>query len=276
MFGMAGGAAGQFLVGPMIGRGVEWSKFWLGMGVAGVVLSAALLFLIPGEHGQTQSDDWLKGSAKAIGVIFRNPQSILCGLIAGLLFIPTTIFDMIWGVGYLQEGHGMGYAESVLRAATVPFGWIIGCPALGWLSDKLGRRKPVIFGGACVLLACLFWILYGRSNVLPSYVVGLVAGIASGSAMLLYTVIKEANPPQYSGTATGVINLLNFTFTALMGEVFIAIMRNVTAGKPRALEHYQVTFQPLLYGVALAVVLTFALRETGWAARSSEKKVVAA
>jgi hypothetical protein len=29
------------------------------------------------------------------------------------------------------------------------------------------------------------------------------------------------------------------------------------------LEHYQSAFQPLLYGVALAVVLTLLLRETG-------------
>lgn len=41
--------------------------------------------------------------------MFKYPQSILCGLIAGLLFIPSTIFDMIRGVRYLQEGHGLDY-----------------------------------------------------------------------------------------------------------------------------------------------------------------------
>src|SRR6267142_633371 len=30
MFGMAGGSAGQFVVGPIIGRGVPWSAFWIG------------------------------------------------------------------------------------------------------------------------------------------------------------------------------------------------------------------------------------------------------
>ena len=38
--------------------------------------------------------------------------------------------------------------------------------------------------------------------------------------MLPYTVIKEANPPEISGTATGVVNFLNFTFSALLGPVF--------------------------------------------------------
>src|SRR5574340_626760 len=36
MFGMAGGAAGQFAVAPMIGRGLAWDHFWVGMGVAGL------------------------------------------------------------------------------------------------------------------------------------------------------------------------------------------------------------------------------------------------
>ena len=55
-----------------------------------------------------------------------------------------------------------------------------------------------------------------------------MAGIASGAAMLPYTVIKEANPPEYSGTATGVVNFLNFTFSALLGPVFGGILRAVS------------------------------------------------
>src|SRR4051794_33698419 len=131
MFGMAGGAAGQFVVGPMIARGMPWNVFWIGMGMAGLAIAAALWVLLPTEKLERQKDDWVKGSIRAVGVVFRNRQSILCGLIAGLLFIPTTVFDMIWGVRFLQEGHGFSYGEAVIRSATVPLGWIIGCPLLG-------------------------------------------------------------------------------------------------------------------------------------------------
>ena len=270
MFGMAGGSAGQFLVGPAIASGVAWNSFWIFMGLVGLVISVLLFVFLPRSVVTPQRDDWLKAAARGLGIVFRNPQSILCGVIAGLIFIPTTIFDMIWGVRYLQEAHSMDYGAAVMRSAAVPFGWIIGCPLLGFISDKLGRRKPVIIGGALVLIACLAWILYGRVGVFPPYSIGLIAGIASGAAMLPYTVIKEANPPELSGTATGVVNFLNFTFSALLGPVFGSLLVRVSGGAAEMeLAHYQITFAPLMYGVALAIVLTLILKETGPAVRPS-------
>jgi MFS family permease len=266
MFGMGGGAAGQFVVGPMIGRGLPWNHFWIGMGVGGLLIGVLLFFLIPNEKPRDQAGRGLKSIAAGFGSVFRNPQSILCGLISGLLFIPTTIFDMIWGVRYLQEAHGLDYGSAVMRSATVPIGWIIGCPLLGFISDRIGRRKPVIIGGALLLLACLSWILYGKADVFPPYLLGLVAGLASGAAMLPYSVIKEANPPQFGGTATGVINFLNFTFSALLGPVFGWILVRVSGGVAQMeLAHYQTAFMPLLFGVGIAIILALILRETGTA-----------
>ena len=265
MFGMAGGSAGQFVVGPVIASGTPWNMFWTVMGVAGLVIAALLLLLLP-SRSVAAGGEVKESIGRALAVVFSNPQSILCGVIAGLLFIPTTIFDMVWGVRFLEEARGLDYATAVMRSAAVPFGWIIGCPLLGLISDRIGRRKPVILGGGVVLGLCLLWILYGPAGVLPPYVLALVAGIASGAAMLPYTVIKEANPPQLGGTATGVINFINFTFSALLGPVFGAFLRNVSGGvTPMSLEHYQAAFSPLLYGVALAVGLTLLLRETGTA-----------
>jgi MFS family permease len=268
MFGMAGGSAGQFVVGPMIAAGVHWSRFWIFMGMAGLAIGAALFALLPPAERSAGAGKGLKDAGHAMVTVLRNPQSILCGMIAGLLFIPTTIFDMIWGVRYLQEARGYEYATAVMRSASVPLGWIVGCPLLGLVSDRLGRRKPVIAAGALVLLACLAFILYGPGDLFPPYVLGLTAGAASGAAMLPYTVIKEANPPEASGTATGVVNFLNFTFSALLGPVFGWILRRVSGGSgTMSLEHYQTAFEPLIYGVGLAILLVLFLRETGAAAR---------
>jgi MFS family permease len=262
MFGMAGGSAGQFVVGPVIAGGVHWDTFWLAMGIIGLPIAALLLFLIPKRDPNAKKSNF--GAAlKAMGIVFINPQSILCGLIAGLFFIPTTIFDMVWGVRYLQEAHDLPYSLAVLRSASVPFGWIIGCPLLGWATDRLGRRKPVIIGAGIVLMGCLAAILFLPPGTFPPYSLGLLTGIASGAAMIPYTVIKEANRPEHSGTATGVVNFLNFSLTAILGPIFASRLMAASAGGDRDIGHYQSTFTPLLYGVALAILLTLILRETG-------------
>src|SRR5205085_9733608 len=47
MFGMAGGSAGQFAVGPLIGSGFHWDGYWLLMGIVGLPIAALLFILIP-------------------------------------------------------------------------------------------------------------------------------------------------------------------------------------------------------------------------------------
>jgi MFS family permease len=272
MFGMGGGSAGQFLVGPIIKGGLSWDRFWIYAGCLGLVISGVLLVLLPKETPKTTTSGSGAFAAllRSLGKVFRNPQSILCGFISGLLFIPTTILGMTWGVRFLQEARGREYDAAVVLAATIPFGWMIGCPLLGFISDRLGRRKPVIFGGTIMLLAVVTWVLFGNPEILRGHSVGILMGIASGAAMLPYTVIKEANPPELGGTATGVINFLNFTFSALLGPVFGARLVELPEGDTSlALAHYQAGFKPLLYGIIVALILTFFLRETGPATRKT-------
>jgi len=272
MFGMAGGSAGQFVVGPAIAGGLVWSQFWWLMGIAGIPIAILLFLFIPKRQAPVQPvgarHNWMKDAGSAMWTVFRNPQSIICGLISGLLFIPTTIFDMVWGVRFLQEGHGMPYDVAVLRSAAVPFGWIIGCPLLGWISDKIGRRKPVIIVAAAVLMAAMAMGLYGPPGLLPPYTIALVAGIASGAAMIPYTIIKEANRPEHSGTATGVINFINFSFSALLGPIFAERLMRISGGSERGLGDYQATFMPMLFGIGIAILLALLLRETGTARRA--------
>jgi hypothetical protein len=65
-----------------------------------------------------------------------------------------------------------------------------------------------------------------------------------------------------------VINFINFTFSALLGPVFGSRLVEMPQGDINlALAHYQAGFKPLLYGIIVALVLTFFLKETGPARR---------
>ena len=270
MFGMAGGSAGQFLVGPLIKGGLPWERFWIYAGIGGLAISALLFILLPKEAKAAGADPEPGNFFTPLKIVFSNPQSILCGLIAGLLFVPTTILAMTWGVRFLQEARGREYEAAVGLAATVPLGWVIGCPLLGFISDRLGRRKPVLMSGTIALFVMVFWILFGDPAIFRGPMVGILMGIASGAAMLPNTIIKEANPPKLGGSATGVVNFINFTFSALLGPVFGArLAQSADSSEVAGLAHHQSGFQPLLYGIALALILSFFLKETGPATKKS-------
>src|SRR6201984_1528994 len=161
MFGMAGGSAGQFLVGPIIKSGVSWDRFWIYAGCLGLVISGVLLVLLPKKKKPaTTGAGAFSALLRSLGRVFRNPQSLLCGFISGLLFIPTTLLGMTWGVRFLQEARGREFEAAVTLAAAVPLGWMIGCPLLGFISDRLRRRKPVILAGTIMLLAGVSLVLF--------------------------------------------------------------------------------------------------------------------
>ena len=99
MFGMAGGSAGQFVVGPLIAKGLPWNMCWAGLGILILLISGLLFLLLPKEQ-KPEKPDPERSVTKGFYVVFKNPQSILCGLIAGLIFIPTTIHLILT---YLSE-----------------------------------------------------------------------------------------------------------------------------------------------------------------------------
>jgi MFS family permease len=180
-------------------------------------------------------------------------------------FLPTTVGDMIWGVSFLRESWHIGYAEAVNRAAMVPLGWVIGRPLLGYVADHFGRRKPVLIAGASFMLLVALAILYLPHNIIPSYLAGLLLGIGSGAAMIPYTIIKEVNADEVKGSATGAINFLVFTLSALMAPVYGWILVRVSNGGPLDLPVFQKAGLIGVGGILLAMVLSCFIRETGTA-----------
>src|SRR4029434_10330627 len=78
MFGMAGGSAGQFLVGPIIKSGVTWGRFWIYAGCLGLIVSGVLLVLLPKEtpKAAASGSDAFSALLRSLGRVFRNPQSL--------------------------------------------------------------------------------------------------------------------------------------------------------------------------------------------------------
>ncbi|MEX3985355.1 MFS transporter [Paraburkholderia sp. EG287A] len=263
-FGMLGGAAGQFAVGRLIHGVITWQKFWWMSGLGIFVIATLVLLATPKDHDGTRASQgsWMTMFTPYKEVL-SNPQSYLCGFCAGLLFLPTTIGDMIWGIPFLHNGLHVGYAEAVNRASTVPLGWVIGCPLLGYLADRLGRRKPVLICGALLMFVSCAGVFFLPAGVAPPYVLGMLLGIGSGAAMLPYTVIKEVNSDNVKGSATGAINFLVFTFSACLTPLYGRLLAHIARGGAMDMAVFRAAGAWLVGGIAIAIVLAFFLRETG-------------
>ena len=266
--GMLGGSAGQFVVGPLIHGPIPWQAFWIYAGVALAIVGVGMLVVTPGDHKPVRGSVW--SMFAPYKVVLTNPQSYLCGIIGGLLFMPTTIGDMIWGVPFLRS-LGVDPGEAIARSSMIPLGWVIGAPLLGYVADRIGYRKPALIGGMLVMLVALVGIVYAQ-GIMPPYVGGLIFGIGSGAAMIPYTMITEVNPAQVKGSATGAMNFLVFSLSAFLAPTFGLLLVDLSGGQPLAPATFAHADVVWIGAIVLSLVLTVFLRETGARARGKSDR----
>ncbi|MGO9134947.1 MAG: MFS transporter [Methylovirgula sp.] len=270
MLGMLGGSAGQFLVGPVVHGVVSWQQFWIYSGIATFVIAAALYLATPKQDVAEHATTSIWRMFDPYKTVLSNPQSYLCGLSAGLLFLPTTVGGMIWGVSFLRQGWDISQSEAVARASMVPLGWVIGCPVLGYISDHIGRRKPVLMAGMALMLVCALALIYLPPNTLPPYMLGLLLGFGSGAAMIPYSIIKEVNPDKVKGSATGAINFIVFIMSAFAAPLFGGLLQKLAGGGALTLEVFDKGGVVFIGAIILAAIIALFLKETGWAVHKAQ------
>ena len=271
MMGMLGGSAGQFGVAPLVHGVMSWQQFWFYSGAIALVVMVAMLIATPRQDLSEQP----KGSAwsmfSPLKIVLTNPQSYLCGLSSGLLFLPTTVGGMIWGVAFLRQGWHIDYAEAVNRASMIPLGWVVGSPVLGYIADHFGRRKPVLFAGMALMLVCALAILYLPPNSLPAYLPGFLFGFGSGAAMIPYSMIKEVNPDEVKGSATGAMNFMVFVMSAFAAPAAGWVLQNLAGGGTLTLDIFtEGGGTAVVVAIVLAAIIALFLKETGFAARKPQ------
>jgi len=270
MMGMLGGSAGQFGVAPLVHGGpITWQQFWFYSGAIALVIMVAMLIATPRREGRTREGSvWTMFAPYKI--VLTNPQSYLCGFSAGLLFLPTTIGTMIWGVSFLQQGWHIEHAEAVNRASMIPLGWVIGAPVFGYIADHFGRRKPALFAGIAIMIATALLAIYLPPNSMPPYVIGFLFGFGSGAAMIPYSIIKEVNPDEVKGSATGAINFLVFGMSAFGAPAAGWLLQKLAGGGALTLDIFDRGANAAIACIIAGAILAFFLKETGFAARKAQ------
>jgi sugar phosphate permease len=116
-------------------------------------------------------------------------------------------FAGLWAVPYLQQVHGMSRVHAAQHSSLMLLGVAFGSMAIGVISDRLSSRRGVM--RAAVLLYTLSWLPWIAHVQWPQWATlgwFLLMGLLIPGFTLSWTIAKEANPPQYSGIATSVVN----------------------------------------------------------------------
>jgi hypothetical protein len=82
-------------------------------------------------------------------------------------------------------------------------------------------------------------------------------------------VIKEVNPDNVKGSASGAINFLVFTFSALLTPAYGKLLAHLANGGTIDLPVFRAAGSWLLGGIVLAMVLAIFMCETGPRGRTS-------
>lgn len=287
---VAGITAALGTVGAMIGDNVisdavmsaGWQNTIMWTGFFGVFLAGIIWFCIHDHKRDPDSGgtiDSFKRNMIDLRIILCNKQIWINGMFGCLVYLPTTVFAELWGIPYLQHAHGLSEADAGLANSLLFFGFMIGAPSMGFISDKIRRRKLPMLVGASVAAVIMMVILYFPNlNSHSLNILMFMLGLFYSAQAIVFAVGRELSPNEAAGTAIAVTNML-----VMIGAMFLqplvgrlldwsVILRTPqTATLAVPVENinqlytagdYQFAISIIPIGIVIAAILTFFIKET--------------
>ena len=204
MMGSAGGFIGQAPLGLAVAT-FGWRSSNVVLGVAGLLLAVLLVATV--RDPKKISTEKKIAIWEGLKTVSTNKQTWFATISAGGLTGTLLAFGGLWGVPYLMVARNLEKPEAAGFVSVAFIGWAIGAPAIGWLSDFLGRRRIIlIVGSAGAALSTIALLLFpNMASILLIVTLG-IQGALSSSMILGFALARENNPPEVSGSALGLIN----------------------------------------------------------------------
>lgn len=235
------GNLGAVAAGSPLAWVVTWTS-WRSVFVALAVLSAALALATwlrvrdrPEQLGYPPVHTLPTGNAvvpwrQALRRVLANPATwppFFVNLGVGGSFLA---FAGLWAVPFLQDTRGMARVDAASHASLLLLGVAVGSLLVGRLSDRLNSRRGLM--RVFVLLYALSWLPWVLHAAWPMWATlawfGLMGLLIPGFT-LSWTLAKEANPPQYAGIATSVVNTGIFLGAGILQPLVGAVLDHARA-----------------------------------------------
>ncbi|HYW92654.1 MAG TPA: MFS transporter [Gammaproteobacteria bacterium] len=207
-------AAGPFAV---VLLWLSWRTVFAGAGVLSLVLGLFTLAYVR-DRPEHAGFDPAAGESHAYAMpvahwgrdllaVLRNRQ-VWAGLCAQF-GLGGSFFGFVglWGVPLMHQGFGLSRTRASLYPTAAMAGLAVGALLAGWLSDRVGRRKPFMIGGP--LITGFLWLVFLLAPWSPGWqglsLCGLIGLIGSGTSVA-YAAASETVPPRQAGMAMAAVN----------------------------------------------------------------------
>ncbi|QLQ26173.1 MAG: MFS transporter [Dechloromonas sp.] len=218
------GNLGSVLAGaPLsaLAQATGWRGVFIGIGVVSLVLAAACWIIVrdrPDAGGAAATPRFDRTVVLGgLLAVLRNratwPAIVVNTGMAGAFFT----FGGLWASPYLVQVHGMTRPAASAHLSLWFGGFAVGCFFIGTLSDRIGRRKPVLIATSHAYAA--IWLVWLSGAAMPpwlSYALFAVMGLVTAGFSLTWACSKEVNPPLLSGMSTSIANIGGFLAGALL------------------------------------------------------------
>lgn len=270
--GMVGGMIGDIGLTHLVST-FGWKQTVYAGTIIGVLLIPIMWFFIKDQrNGQARpvaSRAVYRETFAGLIKILNNPQAWIAGFIGCILYLSLSVFAELWGIPFLRGVYHLTPAQAAFTNSFVFFGWLLGAPLTGWISDKMQKRRlPLLFGSIFSAVA-IAWVIYVPTT--PLYVVQTLLflfGVFSSIEVVCFAVGRETSPQHMSGAAVSFVNLLvmfgGLALQPLVGRILdINWLGRVADGiRVYDIHAYQHALSVIPLTIVLGVVLCFFLRET--------------
>ncbi|HEV7821909.1 MAG TPA: MFS transporter, partial [Burkholderiales bacterium] len=189
---------------------VSWRSVFVTVGVASLILALAIWLFVreaPVAAGRRAAGNW----RRALVQVAANPATwppfwINVGISGAYM-----TFIGLWAAPFLVHAHGFTPVAAGRCTALTLIAFAFCAPLVGWLSDRVGLRRPLVIGFAIAYTAVgVLWVMLPSRSVNPAIAAALLTGLAVPGFTLSWSIAKEVNPPQSAGMAIAIANIGGF------------------------------------------------------------------
>jgi len=234
------GISGAILAaGPLAAmlQHTSWRSAFIGIGIASLAVGVLTYVLVrdkPEDAGFPSVRE-MEGATpyaprtqhwwRDLRDVLRTPD-VCWGFVANIGMTGAHMaFAGLWGVPLLMDVHGLSRTEASLYTSVELAAHGVGGFVFGALSDRLGRRRPIVVVAAFVAVFTwlgMLWLPWkpGVSGLALYALLGLCAG----AFLVSYTIAKEMVAPAVAGMALAVVNAGVFFGAAVIQPLFGVLM----------------------------------------------------